>query len=167
MNLSKNPTFLPLVLSRIAPSTTFEREDAISPRHRINHSQKTRSARSLITLATTLCCATVALPTGCDIPEDDTASPIVDGGTKPRQLAAVADETALDSDAPGFRIPVDFKPECEHLRKLSEPPADLKLGQFYGCLTDESFQSLDRMYRKSRKVESTAPTLASFSAKLG
>lgn len=131
-----------------------------------------RGLRASVALAATLCCATVALAAGCGLAEDEVSAAdiSVDGGNEPPSVAA-GERAALASEPAagpqGFRVPVDFRPECEYLRMLPEPPADLDLAQFYACLTDESFDALDGMYRTSRKVDSRTPSLAAFAAAHG
>lgn len=127
----------------------------------------TRGLGASAALVATLFGATIVLTAGCGSVEDEVSG--VDAGAAPQSIAPGTEELAAEEAAgpQGFHIPVEFRPECEYLRTLPEPPADLELAQFYACLTDESFAALDRMYRSSRKVDPETPTLATFAAAHG
>jgi hypothetical protein len=63
------------------------------------------------------------------------------------------------TEAVGFHVPVDFRPECAYLKTLAAPPDDLTVGGFFGCLTDASRAQLDRAYQKkaARRAVPGAP----------
>ncbi len=142
------------------------------PRNRIESGQiqLVGGARRLVAsaaLTVALGCLTGALA-AC-APEEEA---VPAAGTAAPDVASSAPEAAVGASGqaavpPGFRVPVDFKPECAYLGELKEPPADLTLERFYDCLTDDSFRALDRQYRRSRKVDSGAPTLEKYVARHG
>src|SRR5262249_55173921 len=110
-----------------------------------------RNRNGRYAFATLATLAAAALVPACASGPDDGLEDVSD--TTPAAQRVATSEATL-------RIPTAFaaRPDCAALEKMAQPPADLTIAGFIGCLSDASKSSLDAAYRRRvARVATGAP----------